>query len=94
MLVLGKDQSWGSIKKVLNNKEFLGWLYNFKVNQVSKKTMRKLKENYLNEFYFQPYIVEKVSKPCTAICGWIICIHKCHELLLKQKQPKNQATAD
>lgn len=74
MLLLGKDQSWASIRKVINDKEFLPSLYNFKIKTVPRRTMRKLRENYLNEFYFQPYIVEKVSKPCTAICSWIICI--------------------
>ena len=74
MLVLGKDTSWANIKKVIIDKDFLASLYYFEVNSLSKRTMRKLKETYLKEFYFQPYIVEKVSKPCTAICSWIICI--------------------
>lgn len=85
MLLLGKDPSWPNIKKVIIDKDFLATLHYFDIKSVSKRTMRKLKENYLQEFYFQPYIVEKVSKPCTAICSWIICIKEYHDLLQKQK---------
>jgi len=47
MLLLGKDNSWASIKKVITDKEFLPSLYYFEIKSLTKRTMRKLKENFL-----------------------------------------------
>ena len=47
MLLLGKDNSWASIKKVITDKEFLPSLYDFEIKSLTKRTMRKLKENFL-----------------------------------------------
>ena len=80
MLIFGFDVSWTTVKKVIADKEFLYNLYHFDIETLNKKTMKKLHDNYISQFFFQPYLVEKVSHPCTAICSWIISIYKFYEI--------------
>lgn len=78
MVLFGKDPSWSTVKKLIVDKDFLHSLFMFKVESVTKKTMRKLRENYISQSYFRPASVKKVSRPCTAICKWIISVNNYH----------------
>lgn len=52
MLLLGRDPSWSAVKKAILDKDFLPRLYYFNVDSVGKKTMRKLKEEYISQVFF------------------------------------------
>ena len=61
-------------------RDFLHTLLHFDVDTVSKRTLKQVRDHYLSQIFFQPYLVENVSRPCTAICSWIIAICKLCEL--------------
>jgi dynein heavy chain len=74
-LILGEKETWEDAKKkVLNRMDLLDFLSSFKAGSLSEKTVRRLKDVYLNDPTYDPDKVEKVSAAAKSLCEWTTAV--------------------
>jgi dynein heavy chain len=71
--ITGGNVDWKSAKALLNEGDLMKWLFNYDKDNVSDKTLKKLKK-YIDDPRFQPDIVAKTSTSCKSLCLWVRAI--------------------
>jgi len=84
---------WEPAKSTLLNdaNKFLARLFNFDKDNIPDSVIKEI-EPYMQNPDFEPKVIEKASKACTAVCMWVRAMHKYHYIALGV-EPKRQKLA-
>merc|ERR1719234_1475034 len=89
MVLKGSDPTWDESKRQLGDPNFLNTLINFKSEEVTDKTLKKINSSYTCLPDFQPHIVGKVSEATKSLCQWVIAIENYCQIY-RVVEPKRQ----
>lgn len=93
-LIMGELENWDTAKKkILNRMDLLDFLSSFKAGSLLEKTVKKLKEVYLNDPTYDPDKVEKVSGAARSLCEWTIAVEALFRVE-KEVEPKKKKLSE
>lgn len=73
--------------------DLLDFLSSFKAGSLTEKTVRRLKEVYLNDPNYDPDKVEKVSAAAKSLCEWTTAVEALYRVE-KDVEPKKKKLAE
>lgn len=91
MTFMEKPTGWASVKKELNDTQFLNRILDFNKETIQNKTLKKI-ENYTKDETFTPEYMNKKSAAAGALCTWVRAIED-YAKCLKIVEPKRQKKA-
>eukprot|EP01045_Picozoa_sp_COSAG04_P021413 COSAG04_NODE_2301_length_4364_cov_1.731770_2_plen_339_part_00 len=86
------DGYWKVGKALWSDSKFVTSLFDYDKDNIPRQVIEKITE-YVENDQFQPEVIRKVSKACTAICQWVHAMFKYHQIALSV-EPKRQSLAD
>jgi len=95
MVFMEKPTGWASVKKELNDTQFLNKIMDFNKDAIQQKTLKKI-ETYTKEAEFTPEYMNKKSAAAGALCVWVRAIEdyaKCLKIVNPKREKKAQAEA-
>jgi len=95
MTFLEKPTGWTSVKKELNDTQFLNRIMDFNKDGIQPKTLKKI-ETYTREADFTPEFMNKKSAAAGALCTWVRAIEdyaKCLKIVNPKREKKAIAEA-
>jgi dynein axonemal heavy chain len=87
-IMLGEKADWDAAKKVMANAQFLKMLKEYDKDNISPKTVKKLKK-YLEHPMFNEESMKKVSVAATSLCMWVKAM-VVYSKVAKDVEPKRQ----
>ena len=73
MTILGKDTSWASIKKEINDPDFLKKLKTYDKENMSQSTIKKM-EKYTHKGDMSREAVNNISEAAGAMWDWVLAM--------------------
>ncbi|XP_038127258.1 dynein heavy chain 12, axonemal [Cyprinodon tularosa] len=84
---------WGPSKKLLSNMNFLRDLKQYDKDNIPVPVMQKIRNEYVNNPYFQPKNVAKASSAAEGLSKWIKAIEQ-YDSAAKKVAPKKQSLSE
>ena len=84
----GNKVDWKTAKGLLGESDLMKWLVDYDKDNVTDKTLKKLKK-YIDDERFQPDTVAKTSSACKSLCLWVRAIDL-YSHVFRTVQPKRE----
>ena len=87
------DDYWAPGQKMMGDIKFLDTLRAYDKDNIPKAIMKTIREKYVNNPYFDPNLVKKVSTACEGLCRWVRAI-EVYDRVIKIVSPKKAKLAE
>lgn len=87
------DDYWAPGQKMMGDIKFLDTLIAYDKDNIPKSIMKTIREKYVNNPYFDPNLVKKVSTACEGLCKWVRAI-EVYDRVIKIVSPKKAKLAE
>ncbi|CAB4069325.1 DNAH [Lepeophtheirus salmonis] len=87
------DDYWSPGQKMMGDIKFLDTLRAYDKDNISPSIMKKIREKYVTNPYFDPNLVKKVSTACEGLCKWVRAI-EVYDRVIKIVSPKKAKLAE
>jgi dynein heavy chain len=81
------DDYWSPGQQMLGDIKFLDTLRTYEKDNIPPEIMKKIREKYVTNPYFDPNLVKKVSTACEGLCKWVRAI-EVYDRVIKIVAPK------
>ena len=81
------DDYWSPGQQMLGDIKFLESLKTYDKDNIHQSIMKKIREKYVTNPYFDPNLVKKVSTACEGLCRWVRAI-EVYDRVIKIVAPK------
>ena len=88
---------WETSKKLLSEKNFIGLLLQYDINNIDQNIMENVRDKYLSKTQdYNPKRVEKASSAAKGLCEWVIALSKYEKVLaiVRPKQEKHKKASE
>ena len=65
------DDYWVPGQKMMGDIKFLDTLRAYDKDNIPPAIMKRIRETYVTDVYFDPNLVKKVSTACEGLCKWV-----------------------
>ncbi|XP_059095302.1 dynein axonemal heavy chain 3-like [Tigriopus californicus] len=87
------DDFWVPGQKMMGDIKFLDTLRAYDKDNIPPIIMKRIREKYVNNPYFDPNLVRKVSTACEGLCKWVRAI-EVYDRVIKIVSPKKAKLAE
>eukprot|EP00095_Tigriopus_kingsejongensis_P002576 maker-scaffold274_size229011-snap-gene-1.23 protein:Tk02576 transcript:maker-scaffold274_size229011-snap-gene-1.23-mRNA-1 annotation:"hypothetical protein LOTGIDRAFT_210054" len=87
------DDFWVPGQKMMGDIKFLDTLRAYDKDNIPPAIMKRIREKYVNNPYFDPNLVKKVSTACEGLCKWVRAI-EVYDRVIKIVSPKKAKLAE
>ena len=87
------DDYWAPGQKMMGDIKFLDTLRAYDKDNISVTIMKRIREKYVTNPYFDPNLVKKVSTACEGLCKWVRAI-EVYDRVIKIVSPKKAKLAE
>lgn len=83
------EDFWGPSKKLLGDMKFLDNLKSYDIDNIPAASIKKIRQNFIDNPNFQPSVIKSVSSACEGLCKWVRAL-EVYERVAKVVAPKKE----